>query len=124
MAFKKDSQNSADVGFEGISEDVLLNRDYYAHRVIMEIIEAPKQGIEFLVVYVDMLEKILKAGGVVSEEDVREINQKVEEYIKSVEKQSKGLDTKVKMIMRFNKKFELLMEKLFSMRPEEGAVRI
>ena len=121
---KKSLKELAEVGFEEISEDVLLNRDYYAHKVIMEIIQAPKQGMEFLVIYVDMLEKILKAGGVISEEDVKEINEKVEEYIKSIERQSKGLDTKVKMIMRFNKKFELLMEKLFAMRPEEGAISI
>jgi len=122
---EKKLKAKAETGFEEISEEILLNPDYYMHKIIMEIIQAPKSGLEFLIVYVDMLEKVLKANKVITDEDVKEMEKQVAEYIKEMEKKvGSGLDTRTKTVMRFNKKFELLLERVFAMRPEEGVVRI
>jgi len=109
---------------EGFDEDVLLNPDYYTHKIIDKIIEAPEKNPNMMVIYVNMLEKVLCSRGLISEKKKEEIETKVTKEINKIKKQLKEIDSRVLMIMKFNIRFQFLLEIVFDARPLEEAVRI
>jgi hypothetical protein len=109
---------------DDFDESVLLNPDYYTHQIVTKIIDAPEKNPNMMIIYVNMLEKLLRARGVLDEDDMKKINKDVTTEIDLIQKKMKDIDPRVLNIMRYTHRFQHLLEKVFSARPSEGVVRI
>ena len=109
---------------EEFDENVMLNPDYYTHKIIDRIIEAPEKNPNMMVIYVNMLEKVLVSRKLIDEEKSKDIDKKVKEELERIQKDIKDIDKRVLMIMKFNIRFQHLLEIDFSSRPLEDSVRI